>query len=195
MPSGLADTPADHTLHADSIRRVAPSESLTVSPSRSTSTTLAPSCISTPSFCSRACAFVPSLAPIGASTADPASSRITRACVESIWRKAPFSVWAASSAIWPANSTPVGPRTDDGERQQLLPEDRIAAQFSQLERAEDAPAHFKRIVDRLHARRELREMVVTEIGLAGAGRDDQAVVRRLIALPEQPLTPRIARPG
>ena len=75
--------------------------------------------------------------------------------------------------------------TDDGERQQLLPEGRIAAPFGQLERAEDAPAHFERIVDRLHARRELGEMVVTEIGLARPGRDDQAVVRRLIALPEQ----------
>ena len=67
-------------------------------------------------------------------------------------------------------------RADDGERQQLLPERRIAGPFSQLERAEDAPAHFERVVDRLHARRELREMVVAEIGLAGAGRDDQAVV-------------------
>src|SRR6478672_10617447 len=142
LPSGLADTPADHTLQADSLRRVVPSESLTVNPSRSTSTTRAPSCISTPSFCSRACAFIPSLAPIGATT-------------------------------------------DDGERQQLLPEGRIAAQFGQLERAEDAPAHFERIVDRLHARRELREMVVTEIGLARPGRDDQAVVRRLIAQTEQ----------
>ena len=46
-------------------------------------------------------------------------------------------------------------------------------------------AHFKGIVDRLHARRELREMVVTEIGLARPGRDDQAVVRRLIAQTER----------
>ena len=46
-------------------------------------------------------------------------------------------------------------------------------------------AHFKGTVDRLHARRELREMVVTEIGLARPGRDDQAVVRRLIAQTER----------
>ena len=57
--------------------------------------------------------------------------------------------------------------------------------FSQLERAEDAPAHFECVVDRLHSRRELCEMVVTEIGLVGTGRDDQAVVLSLIALPEQ----------
>jgi len=39
LPSGLADTPADHTLHADSMRRIVPSESLTVMPFRSTSVT------------------------------------------------------------------------------------------------------------------------------------------------------------
>ena len=92
------------------MRRVVPSASLTVSPSMSTSTTFAPNWISTPSFCSRAAARAPSLAPIGANTACPASSRITRAWVGSMPRKAPFSVCAASSAIWPASSTPVGPR-------------------------------------------------------------------------------------
>jgi 3-hydroxybutyryl-CoA dehydrogenase len=53
-----------------------PSESLTVNPSRSTSTTLAPSCISTPIFCSRAWALFPRLAPIGRSTAGPAKKQV-----------------------------------------------------------------------------------------------------------------------
>jgi hypothetical protein len=80
---------------------------------------------------------------------------------------------------------PGGTGADDGERQQLLPEGRIAGPLGQLERAEDAPTHFERIVDRLHARRELREMVVAEVGLGRPGRDDQAVVRSLVALAEQ----------
>ena len=108
-PSGLACTPADHTLVCDSMRRIVPSESLTVMPLRSTSVTMAPSWISTPIFSSLACAFLPSFSPMGGSTAGAASSRITRAVVESICRNAPLSVWSASSAICPAISTPVGP--------------------------------------------------------------------------------------
>ena len=74
---------------------------------------------------------------------------------------------------------------DDGERQQPLAFDRVAGPFGQLECAEDASAHFERVVDGLHAGRELREMVVAEIGLVGPGRDDQAVVLGRVALPEQ----------
>ncbi|COY44067.1 Uncharacterised protein [Mycobacterium tuberculosis] len=53
LPNRLAETPADQTLQADSMRRTVPSESLTVMPLRSTSVTIAPSWISTPSFCNR----------------------------------------------------------------------------------------------------------------------------------------------
>jgi len=56
LPNRLACTPADHTLHADSMRRSVPSESLTVMPLRSTSVTMAPNWISTPIFCNRAAA-------------------------------------------------------------------------------------------------------------------------------------------
>ena len=76
-------------------------------------------------------------------------------------------------------------RADDGERQQLLAVDRIAGSFRGLERANDAPAHFERVIDGFHAGREFGEMVLPEIGLAGAGRDDEAVVRRPVALAEQ----------
>src|SRR6201995_2976383 len=78
-----------------------------------------------------------------------------------------------------------GTRADYGERQQLLAEGRIAGPVRQLERPEDTPTHFQRIVDGFHARRELREMVVTEIGLVGPGRDDQAVVIGTVTLPGQ----------
>ena len=147
-PSGLADTPADHTLVADSMRRMVPSESFTVMPLRSTSVTMAPSWISTPIFSSRACALLPSFSPIGGSTAGAASSRITRACVESMWRNAPLSVWSASSAIWPGHLDAGGSGADDGERQQLLAARRITGPLGLLERTEDPPAQLQCVVDR-----------------------------------------------
>ena len=63
---------------------------------------------------------------------------------------------------------------DDDEGQQLFPAGRIAGPLGLLERAEDAAAQFQRVVDGLHTGRELGEMVVAEVGLTGAGRDDQA---------------------
>src|SRR5258705_13066221 len=74
---------------------------------------------------------------------------------------------------------------DDGERQQLLAKHRIAARFSRLECTKNAPADLQGVVDGLHTRRELREMVIAEIGLAGSRRDDQAVVLLPIPPPEQ----------
>ncbi len=54
----------------------------------------------------------PSLAPIGASTAGPASSRITRACVESIWRKS----LSASGRPARRSGRPIRPRSDRHRR-------------------------------------------------------------------------------
>src|ERR1700722_5624686 len=73
---------------------------------------------------------------------------------------------------------------DNRESQQLLADSRIAGPIRQLERAEDTPAPFPRIVDVFHAGRELREMVLTKIRLAGPCRYDQAVVLGLVALSE-----------
>ena len=61
LPSGLADTPADHTLVAASMRSIVPSVRLTVIPLRSTSVTIALSWISTPSFSSRSCGLLAEL--------------------------------------------------------------------------------------------------------------------------------------
>ena len=85
-------------------------------------------------------------------------------------------------------------RADDGERQQLLTQGRISAPLRQLECAEDTSAHLQGVINALHARRELREMVVTEIGLAGAGRDNQAVVLCLVALRRAARRPHSVRP-
>ena len=48
-----------------------------------------------------------------------------------------------------------------------------------LEGAVDAPAQLERVVDRLHPRCDQRELVVSEVGLAGTRSDDQAVVREV----------------
>ena len=69
--------------------------------------------------------------------------------------------------------------TDDDEGQQVV--DVLALgghQLGQLEGTEDAAAQLEGVVDALHARGELGELVVAEVGLAGAGRHDQRVVRR-----------------
>src|SRR5699024_2260798 len=54
-------------------------------------------------------AALPSLLPNGGRTSGAASSRMTRAAAGSIRRKLFLSVCCASSATWPAISTPVGP--------------------------------------------------------------------------------------
>lgn len=78
-----------------------------------------------------------------------------------------------------------GARPDHGEGQQLGPSFRIAGPLGLFERAQDPPAHLERVVDGLHARRELGEMVVAEIRLACAGGDNQSVVRSFVGVAEQ----------
>ena len=68
-----------------------------------------------------------------------------------------LSVPVASSAIWPAISTPVGPApttTNVSRRLRCLG---VALDLGQLERAEDAPAQLEGVVDALHAGGELGE--------------------------------------
>ena len=85
----------------------------------------------------------------------------------------------ASSAIWPAISTPVGPApTTTKVSRWSTSSPRERAELGELEGAEDPAAQLERVVDALHAGRELGELVVAEVGLAGAGRHDQRVVRR-----------------
>ena len=67
---------------------------------------------------------------------------------------------------------------DDDEGQQPLDLLLGLGQLGELERAEDPAAQLEGVVDALHAGRELGEVVVAEVGLPGAGGDDQRVVRR-----------------
>ena len=52
------------------------------------------------------------------------------------------------------------------------------AELGHLEGAEDPAPELEGVVDRLHAGRELGEVVVAEVGLRRAGRHDERVVRR-----------------
>jgi hypothetical protein len=119
---------------------------LTVNPSQSTSTTRAPSWISTPR---------PDLgSEVGAHRREHRRPRVEQDhprlrrvdTAELAFQRLGGQLGDLARQLHPGRT-----RTDDGERQQLLPQDRIPAQFGQLERAEDTPAHFERIVDRLHA--------------------------------------------
>src|SRR5699024_1996408 len=66
--------------------------------------------------------------------------------------------------------------TDDHEVQQAAALLRIGGDLGALEGAGDAGTDLQGIVDGLHARRELSEVVVTEVGLCGARSQDQGVV-------------------
>ena len=74
---------------------------------------------------------------------------------------------------------------DDDEGHQPLDLGRGRRELGELERAEDAPAQLERVVDRLHARGVARELVVAEVGLSRAGRDDEGVVGRDALAPDR----------
>ena len=66
---------------------------------------------------------------------------------------------------------------DDHEIQQPRALGRIGLGFGLFEGEQDAAADISRVVDRLQAGRERRPVVVTEIGVLRAGREDQIVER------------------
>lgn len=78
-----------------------------------------------------------------------------------------------------------GSGPDHGEGQQLGTSLRITRPFGLFEGAQDPPADLERVVDRLHARGELGEMIVAEIRLACARGDNQAVIRGFVGVAEQ----------
>ncbi len=71
--------------------------------------------------------------------------------------------------------------TDDDERKEAAPGNRVRIGLGHLERAQDPPTQLERVIDRLHAGRIVRELRMPEIRLARAGGDDQAVVSDLAA--------------
>ena len=68
------------------------------------------------------------------------------------------------------------PATDDDEGHPEPLERGVARRLGDLESPVDPAPELHGVVDRLHPRRDQRELVMAEVGLAGAGGDDEAVV-------------------
>ena len=109
-------------------------------PLRSTSVTMAPSWISTPIFSNRACAFLPSFSPIGASTAGNGVEQNHPRLRRIDMPERAFERVIGEFGDLPCHLDARRARADDGERQQLFAPRRIAGPLGLLERAEDAGA-------------------------------------------------------
>lgn len=70
----------------------------------------------------------------------------------------------------------------DDEGQELLDRSRVGLDLGQLEGAENARAQLEGVVDGLHTGGEHGEVVIAEVGLARACRDDERVVFGLLVL-------------
>ncbi len=138
--------------------------------------TIEPMCSSTPSLIRLVRALADSLGPKDASGAPPPSNSSTRASSGLATRYSARSVLVASSRIWPASSTPVGPAPTRANVSQRRRSAGIFGSLGHLERAEHPAADGQHVGDRLHARSEPGELVMPEIRLPHPGGDDQVVV-------------------
>ena len=140
---------------------------------------MAPSCTSTPRSARASLVFSPSFAPNGGSTCEAASiedhPRVPGVDVAEVAvQRVPGELGDLAGHLHAGRSG-----THDHEGQQVV--DVLAlggAELGHLEGTEDAATQLEGVVDALHPGRELGELVVAEVGLAGAGRHDQRVVRR-----------------
>ncbi len=177
-PSGLAWTPAAHTLVSASTRVELPSGSVTVMPVASTSVTVVPRRTSTPIRFSRA----------RAASAEAVTERREH-LVDGVDEDDPRLGGVDSPEVVPERAVRElgdlarhldtrgsGAHDDEGQGPLLL--GRGPGELGDLEGAEDPAAQLQRVVDGLHAGRVTGELVVAEPRLAGAGGDEQRVVRR-----------------
>ena len=159
----------------------APAWSRTSSPSSSTWVTSEPMCSSTPRRRRVRAAFCDSFGPNMASGALPPSKSSTRASSGLMFRNSARSVLVATSRIWPASSTPVGPAPTRAKVSQRAAFRRVGGGVRHLERAVDPAPDRERVGDRLHARCPVGELVMAEVGLPHSGGDDEVVVAELDA--------------
>src|SRR5215207_442605 len=131
-------------------------------PSASTSVTIAPICTSTPMSLSCRRARPPRRSPNEGSTYGAASSSTMRA------------VRQLGDLAGHLDAGRAG--TDHDEGHQPVDLGLVGGELGELEGAEDAATQLQGVIDALHTGGELGEPVVAEVGLAGAGRDDQLVV-------------------
>ena len=166
-----AVTPAAQTTVRVGIRSAS-----TVTLSLSMPTTVRPASTVTPTRCSERAAFAESEGGNVVSTRSAASTSRMRAVRGSTLRKSRRSVSRASSAIWPAISTPVGP----------APTTTNVSQASRRPRSGSASAASKALRRRVRTTSALssdftsaacsRQLVVPEVRVARAAGDDERVV-------------------
>ena len=121
---------------------------VTLSPSMPT--TVRPVSTVTPSFSSERSAFADSDGGKVVSTRSAASTSRMRAVRGSIARKSRRRVSRASSPIWPAISTPVGPAPTTTNVSHAARTLGVGLRLGRLERAEEAAADDERALERLH---------------------------------------------
>ena len=121
----------------------------------------------------RAAAPETSRAPTGPPRAAGSAPRSGSKC-----RKSRASDCREISASAPASSTPVGPPPTTTNVSSACRRSCVRLALRPLERQQHAPADLERILERLQAGRGRPPLVMTEVGVRRAGRDDQIVVVR-----------------
>ena len=179
--SGDAWTPAAHTTVRAGMRSVPPFVS-TSTPSESTLVTRAFIWSSTPRRRSSRAAAAESRSPNAARGSFPPSTTTTRTVAGIDRVELSLETSRRELADLPCNLDAGGTCAHDDEGEPLLPLPGIGGGLGEFQGTEDSASELHGVVDRLHARREQRELVVTEVGLTGTGGHDQAVVRELDAV-------------
>ena len=118
---------------------------------------------------------------------------MTRAQRGSMERKSDASARFANSAMAPAISTPVGPPPTTTKFRRRLPLVCVRLGLGALEREQYPAAQIGRVVDRLQAWR-IGCPIIAEIGMLGAGCDDEIVERNAAAFGDHFLARRHRRP-
>ena len=175
--NGTASTPAVHsTVRAAYSSAGPPAFGVTVTPSRRTSVTCTPMCSSTPSFSRIVAALSVRSGAKLLSTQSPPSKSSTRASSGSMLWNSLARARVAISRIWPASSTPVGPPPATAKVSHPS-RSGPGGSVSAISNAPNSRRRMRqRVVEGLHSRRPLRELLVAEVGLPHAGGDDQHVV-------------------
>ena len=155
------------------IRRSLPSASMMSTPVLSTPTTLALSSTSTPMFSS---CFLAAVRELVAKRTQHGWCRVQQNDLR--FRGVDATEVPAQRAVCQladlaCHLDPGRTGTDHNEGQPLLPLFGVVAELCKLERAEDPTAQLQRIIDALHPRGELGELIIAEVRLTSARRDDQ----------------------
>ena len=119
--------------------------------------------------------------------AGPASISRIRAELGSKCRKSRASDWREISASAPAISTPVGPPPMTTKVSSARRRVGVGFPLGALERHQHAAPDVERILERLQARRGRAPLVVPEIRVRRASRDDQVVVVEHAVREREPL--------